>query len=130
MRLSPTSWIIAILSSLAFQSISLNDFSVCRMLQLAWCLAVGSMITSNPSYVNYIGYLWIRYFSFKVLLVIFKCLQNVVPSYLCETVMSYKPTRALHSGSKDYLVVPEQEDMETVLSVHMAQHFGTHSLMS
>lgn len=112
MRLSPISWIIAIPSSLAFQSISLNDFSVCRMLQLAWCLAVGSMITSHPSYVNCIGYLWIQDFSFKVLLVIFKCLHNLAPSHLCETVMSYKPTQVLHSGPKYYLVVPYSRTRE------------------
>ena len=45
--------------------------------------------------------------SFKVLLMVLKCLHNLAPLYLCETiVVSYKPTRALPSGSKNYLVVP------------------------
>ena len=42
---------------------------------------------------------------FKILLV-YKCLQHNAPTYLCDLIVRYKPTRALRSGSKHVLIIP------------------------
>ena len=43
---------------------------------------------------------------FKVLLVVFKCLNGLGPSYLSELLLSYQPSRTLRSSGAGLLVVP------------------------
>ena len=44
--------------------------------------------------------------TYKVLLIVFKCLNGLSPQYLSELLIEYKPTRTLRSCSKKLLVVP------------------------
>ena len=44
--------------------------------------------------------------TYKTLLITFKCLNNLVPSYLSDLIIQYKPTRTLRSSSKNLLVIP------------------------
>ena len=44
--------------------------------------------------------------TYKVLLIVFKCLNGLSPQYLSEPLIEYKPTRTLRSCSKKLLVVP------------------------
>lgn len=43
---------------------------------------------------------------YKILLMVFKCLHNLAPSYLSNLIIKYTPNRALRSSSKNLLVVP------------------------
>ena len=43
---------------------------------------------------------------FKILLLTYKCLNNLAPSYLCELIEVYQPGRALRSGNDYKLTVP------------------------
>ncbi|XP_067025693.1 uncharacterized protein [Acropora muricata] len=43
---------------------------------------------------------------YKILLMVFKCLHNLAPSYLSNLIIEYTPNRALRSSSKNLLVVP------------------------
>ena len=40
---------------------------------------------------------------FKLLLIVYKCTNNVAPSYLTELLSKYLPTRTLHSGNMQLL---------------------------
>ena len=42
----------------------------------------------------------------KILLYVFKCLNNLAPGYLTELVIPYNPTRALRSETANLLTVP------------------------
>ena len=44
---------------------------------------------------------------FKVLLVVFKCLNGLGPSYLSELLLNYEPSRTLRSSGTGLLVVPK-----------------------
>jgi len=44
--------------------------------------------------------------TYKILLMVFKCLHNLAPSYLSNLIIKYTPNRALRSSSKNLLVVP------------------------
>ena len=44
--------------------------------------------------------------TYKTLLITFKCLNNLAPSYLSDLIIQYKPTRRLRSSSKNLLVIP------------------------
>ena len=46
------------------------------------------------------------HFIYKILLMVFKCLHNLAPSYLSNLIIKYTPNRALRSSSKNLLVVP------------------------
>ncbi|XP_078319929.1 uncharacterized protein LOC144621107 [Crassostrea virginica] len=43
---------------------------------------------------------------YKILLYVFKCLNNLAPGYLTELVIPYNPTRALRSETANLLTVP------------------------
>jgi len=43
---------------------------------------------------------------YKLLLLVFKCLQNLAPSYLCSLLQPYTPSRALRSSSQHLLIDP------------------------
>ena len=43
---------------------------------------------------------------YKTLLITFKCLHNLAPSYLCELISRYQPKRALRSSALTLLTVP------------------------
>ena len=43
---------------------------------------------------------------YKTLLITFKCFNNLAPSHLSDLIIQYKPTRTLHSSSKNLLVIP------------------------
>ena len=45
-------------------------------------------------------------FTFKVLLLTFKALNNLAPPYLSQLIVPYNPTRNLRSASKHLLEVP------------------------
>ena len=40
---------------------------------------------------------------FKLLLIVYKCTNNVAPTYLCELLSKYMPTRTLRSGNMELL---------------------------
>ena len=44
---------------------------------------------------------------FKILLIVFKPLNGLVPEYVSELLAIYKPTRTLRSGSQGFLVEPK-----------------------
>ena len=44
--------------------------------------------------------------TYKILLITFKCLNNLAPSYLSDLITQYKPTRTLRSGFMNLLVIP------------------------
>ena len=44
--------------------------------------------------------------TYKTLLITFKCLGNLAPSYLSDLIIQYKPTQTLRSSSKNLLVIP------------------------
>ena len=44
--------------------------------------------------------------TYKTLLITFKCLNNLAPSYLSDLIIQYKPTRTLRSSSQNLLVIP------------------------
>lgn len=44
---------------------------------------------------------------FKVLLLVFKCLNGLGPSYLADMLLSYEPSRTLHSSGSGLLVTPK-----------------------
>ncbi len=44
---------------------------------------------------------------FKILLFIFKALNNLAPSYICDCLSSYAPTRTLRSSTARLLAVPK-----------------------
>ncbi len=44
---------------------------------------------------------------FKVLLMVFKCLNGLGPSYLSELLLPYKPSRTLGSSGSGLLVIPK-----------------------
>ena len=46
---------------------------------------------------------------FKILLLTFKALNNLCPSYVSDLLETYKPTRSLRSSSKNLLVVPRSQ---------------------
>ena len=46
--------------------------------------------------------------TFKVLLLTFKALNNLVPPYLSQLIVPYNPTRNLRSASKHLLEVPNE----------------------
>ena len=41
---------------------------------------------------------------YKINLITFKCLHGLAPSYLCELIVEYVPTRSLQSSNKGYLI--------------------------
>ena len=43
---------------------------------------------------------------FKILLMTFKCLNQLVPSYLSDLLIHYRPSRTLRSSDKELLVQP------------------------
>lgn len=43
---------------------------------------------------------------FKILLITYKALNNLAPSYICDLLTSYTPSRQLRSSSKHLLVSP------------------------
>ena len=43
---------------------------------------------------------------FKILLLTFEALSNLCPSYICDLLETYKPTRSLPSSSRNLLVIP------------------------
>jgi hypothetical protein len=49
-------------------------------------------------------HLWIK---FKILLLCYRILNDLAPSYLAELLTSYSPTRSLRSSSKSLLLVPK-----------------------
>ena len=40
---------------------------------------------------------------FKLLMIVYKCINNIAPSYLSELLLQYSPTRTLRSGNKQLL---------------------------
>ena len=44
---------------------------------------------------------------FKILILVFKCLNNMAPSYLSDRIVKYTPTRTLRSSTSLNLVVPD-----------------------
>ena len=44
---------------------------------------------------------------YKVLLLIYKCINNLAPAYLSSLLAYYKPTRTLRSSSKQLLQIPK-----------------------
>ena len=44
---------------------------------------------------------------FKVLLLVFKCLNGLGPSYLSDLLLSYQPSRTLRSSGTGLLIVPK-----------------------
>ena len=40
---------------------------------------------------------------FKLLMIVYKCINNIPPSYLSELLSQYSPTRSLRSGNKQLL---------------------------
>ena len=44
--------------------------------------------------------------TYKTLLITFKCLNNLAPSYLSDLIIQYKPTGTLRSSSQNLLVIP------------------------
>lgn len=44
---------------------------------------------------------------FKILLMVFKCLRGLGPSYLSELLLSYEPSRTLRSSGTGLLVIPK-----------------------
>ena len=47
--------------------------------------------------------------NYKVLLFIYKCLNNIAPVYLSSLLLSYQPTRALRSCHKQLLQIPRSK---------------------
>ena len=43
---------------------------------------------------------------FKVLLLVFKCLKGLGPSYLSDMLLSYQPSRVLRSSGTGLLIIP------------------------
>lgn len=65
---------------------------------------------------------------YKILLMVFKCLHNLAPSYLSNLIIKYTPNRALRSSSKNLLVVPPSRtirDMVTGPSLYADPNYGT-----
>ncbi len=54
----------------------------------------------------YIGYLCILKIELKILLYVFKSINNLAPSYLSDQLYPYNPTRNLRSGDQRLLSVP------------------------
>lgn len=46
---------------------------------------------------------------FKILLLTFKALNNLCPSYISDLLEIYKPTRSLRSSSRNLLVIPRSK---------------------
>ncbi len=44
---------------------------------------------------------------YKILLLVFKCLNNLAPQYLSDLLTQYQPVRSLRSGDQHLLVVPQ-----------------------
>ena len=44
---------------------------------------------------------------FKLLLLVYRCVNETAPKYLCELVSPYRPSRSLRSDSQLLLVVPK-----------------------
>ena len=47
--------------------------------------------------------------TFKLLLLTFKALNNMAPSYICDLLVKYKPCRTLRSSDASLLVVPQSQ---------------------
>ena len=47
--------------------------------------------------------------TFKLLLLTFKALNNMAPSYICDLLVKYKPSRTLRSSDASLLVVPQSQ---------------------
>ena len=50
-----------------------------------------------------------RRIEFKLLLIVYHCLNNTAPSYLRDMLQTYAPTRSLRSCKKDQLIVPRSK---------------------
>ena len=50
---------------------------------------------------------------FKILLITYKVLSNLAPSYICDLLISYTPSRQLRSSSKHLLVSPSYSNLKT-----------------
>ena len=46
---------------------------------------------------------------FKILLLTFKALNNLCPSYISDLLETYKPTRSLRSSSRNLLTIPRSK---------------------
>ena len=66
--------------------------------------AQGLLFLINPCHIC--SFAWISSTSSKILLYVFKCLNNLAPGYLTELVIPYNPTRALRSETANLLTVP------------------------
>ncbi len=64
------------------------------------------VITLLQFWNRYIGYLCILRIELKILLYVFKSINNLAPSYLSDQLYPYNPTRNLRSGEQRLLSVP------------------------
>ena len=48
--------------------------------------------------------------TYKILILVFKCLHGMAPSYLSSKISSYEPRRPLRSQNKNLLVIPEVDN--------------------
>ena len=66
----------------------------------------GNMISSHSQYKSYISFQPPNGLITKILLLTFNSLNDMVPIYLQELLLSYIPQRTLRSSSKSLLVIP------------------------
>ena len=66
----------------------------------------GNMISSHSQYKSYISFQPPNGLITKILLLTFNSLNDMVPIYLQELLLSYFPQRTLRSSSKSLLVIP------------------------
>ena len=55
---------------------------------------------------NFIGCRWVNRIHFKILLLVYKCLNGLAPTYLSELLRYTNGPRLLRSSSQNFLAVP------------------------
>ena len=93
--------------SSAFQMKKLIKYNVFKTLQLDSSLAPKKYASITPILIKLYWLPVIARIEYKILLTVFKSLNNLAPEYISELLNQYNPPRALRSANKNLLIVPK-----------------------
>ncbi len=123
MPLSPAGWIVVMVSSLSFQRRPLDSCSSSRTLLPGFWLEPEDLSISHQFSGPDTGFQFPFRIDFKVLLLVYKSLNDIGPKYVADMFTEYKPYRPLRSLGPSQLEIPriQTKQGESAFSYYDAQ---------